>query len=487
MHRIAIGGIAIESCTFSPLASGLEDFLILRGQEMLERYAFMPGWKFQGRDDIEWLPILQAKAIPGGPVKAGVYEALKSELLEGIRRALPLDGFYLDVHGAMTVVGMDDAEADLASAIRELVGDACLISAGMDLHGNISAELVEKVDLFTAYREAPHIDYLETREKACRLLLHCLDHGIRPVRAWARIPAGFSGERTSTFVEPGKSVYRTLVQSDEREGILDASLWVGYIWADERRTGASAVVTGTDASVCREEALRIAGVYWDARDRFDFCVEAHDADACIAKGLELDRKAVFISDSGDNPTAGAAGDIPYFLGRLLAQTSLVSGEKTAIYASIPDAKAVESCWHAGLGGRVALSLGGKLDPIHGQPLAVEGEVVFLERSDPVGGNLAVVRVGGVKVILTSRRKPFHVIREFTKLGLDPAAHDLVAVKIGYLEPELHQAASHAFLALTPGAVNQEITSLDYQNLRRPFFPLDRNFDPGDFGVRVFGA
>lgn len=487
MPRIAIGGIAIESSTFSPLASGMEDFLILRGQELLERYPFMPGWKFRGREDIEWLPILQAKAIPGGPVKAEVYEALKAELVEGVRQVLPLDGFYFDVHGAMNVVGLEDAEADLASAIREVVGDACLMSAGMDLHGNISAELVEKVDLFTAYREAPHIDYLDTREKACRLLLHCLDEGIRPVRAWARIPAGFSGERTSTFVEPGKSVYRTLVQSDVRDEVLDASLWVGYVWADEARTGASVVVTGTDASVCREEALRIAGVYWDARDRFDFCVEAHDADTCIAKALELDRKAVFISDSGDNPTAGAAGDSSYFLRRLLARPDLASGEKTAIYASIPDEKAVHACWHAGLGGRVAVSLGGKLDPIHGQPLQVDGEVIFLEPSDLVGGNLAVLRVGGVKIILTSRRKPFHVIREFTKLGLNPAEDDVTAVKIGYLEPELHQAASHAFLALTPGAVNQEITSLDYRNLRRPFFPLDRNFDPGDFGVRVFGA
>src|SRR5688572_353392 len=127
-HRIGIGGIAIESSTFSPLPSSLEDFTILRGAEMIVRYPFMPGWNFHGRTDITWLPCLQAKAIPGGPVVRQSYDAMKHELLERVRAALPLDGFYLDIHGAMNVLGMDDAEADLAAAIRDLVGPGCLIS-----------------------------------------------------------------------------------------------------------------------------------------------------------------------------------------------------------------------------------------------------------------------------------------------------------------------------------------------------------------------
>lgn len=485
MPRIAIGGIAIESCTFSPLTSGIQDFLILRGEEMQARYPFMPGWNFEGRADIEWFPILQAKAIPGGPVRADDYRAMKEELLEGIRKVLPLDGFYFDIHGAMNVVGMDDAETDLATAIRELVGKECLITTGMDLHGNVTPELVSLIDIFTAYREAPHIDYLETREKACRLLLHCLDHKIRPVRTWARIPVGLPGERTSTFVEPGRSVYQTLKVSDVRDGILDASLWVGYVWADEPRTSATVVVTGTDEDTCREEALRIAQVYWDAREEFDFCVEAHDAETCITKAAELHQKAVFISDSGDNPTAGGVGDIPYFLSRLLEHPDFASGRSTAIYASIPDAEAVKACYQTQEGAHVKVSLGGKLDPIHGTPFPVEGLVKTLSPNDPIGGNLAVLEVGGVSIILTSRRKHFHVISEFTRLGLTPAEHELTVVKIGYLEPELHAAASKAFLALTPGAVNQDIPKLDFRRVRRPFFPLDRHFDPGNFEVQVF--
>src|ERR1700712_577347 len=199
-YRIGIGGIAIESSTFSPLPSQLADFTIVRGDELAARYPFMPDWNFRNRSDIAWLPCLQATASPGGPIVRSGYDEMKRELLERIRAVLPLDGFYLDIHGAMNVEGMDDAEADLAAAIRELVGAGCLISAGMDLHGNVSERLVALVDMFTAYRFAPHDDVLETREKTCAMLLDCLDQQIRPLRGWVRIPVILPGERTSTLV-----------------------------------------------------------------------------------------------------------------------------------------------------------------------------------------------------------------------------------------------------------------------------------------------
>jgi microcystin degradation protein MlrC len=486
-YRIGIGGIAIESSTFSPLPSSLEDFTILRDQEMLTRYPFMPGWSFRGRDDITWLPCLQAKAIPGGPVVRAAYDQMKRELLDRIRAALPLDGFYLDIHGAMNVLGMDDAEADLAAAIRDLVGPACLISAGMDLHGNVSAALVEPVDMFTAYRLAPHDDVLQTREKACAMLIECLDRRIRPLRAWVRIPVALPGERTSTLVEPGKSVYASLRESDPAPGILDASLWVGYVWADEPRSSASVVVTGADPASARREAEKIARRYWDARNDFAFVAPAGSADWCIEQAIGLPGNAIVISDSGDNPTAGGVGDVPYFVGRLLAHAPFAGGQLTAIYASIPDPAAVAACFAAGVGQEAHVSLGGKLDPVHGQPLPVRGAVAALLADDPVGGRIAVLRAGGVHIIVTSRRKPYHYLKDFSGLGLDPAEHKITAVKIGYLEPELRQVARHALLALTPGAVNQDIPALPFQRVSRPLYPLDPDFDAPDLTARLFGA
>jgi microcystin degradation protein MlrC len=483
---VGIGGIAIESSTFSPHPSMLADFTILRGEEMAARYRFMPGWSFQGRSDVTWLPCLHARAIPGGPVTADAYAAMKAELLDRIRAALPLDGFYFDIHGAMSVLGMDDAEGDLSAAIRALVGPRCLISASMDLHGNVSAPLVEHADLFTAYRLAPHDDAEETRERAVANLLRCLDQSIRPLRAWTRIPVILPGERTSTLVEPGRTVYARLAESDVVPGVLDASLWVGYVWADEPRSGAAVVVTGTDVAAIRAEATKIARRYWDARHAFDFVAPAGSADWCIERALELDGPSIFISDSGDNPTAGGVGDVPYLLGRLLANPVFASGEQSAIVASITDPVAVDACVAAGIGHEVSLSVGGKLDPVHAQPLSLRGEVEAVLPGDPVGGTLAVVRSSGIHVILTSRRKPYHFVRELQKLGLDPAAHHVTAVKIGYLVPDLRRAARHALLALTPGAVNQDIPSLTYTRVERPVFPLDQDMPEWDPPIRVFG-
>ncbi|HEV2127789.1 MAG TPA: M81 family metallopeptidase, partial [Thermomicrobiales bacterium] len=182
-YRIGIGGIAIESSTFSPLHSTTDDFRIRRGSEMQEMYPYLPNWTCRDRDDIEFVPCLKARALPGGQVTADAYATMKGELLDRVRQVLPLDGFFYDVHGAMSVVGMDDAEGDLASAIREIVGPDCVISAGMDLHGNVSDRLVSQIDVFTCYREAPHIDAMETKERAVAHLLRCLDTGTRPHRA----------------------------------------------------------------------------------------------------------------------------------------------------------------------------------------------------------------------------------------------------------------------------------------------------------------
>lgn len=508
--RIGIGGIAIESSTFSPLLSGLEDFTILRGEAMAGRCPFVPGWRFRGREDVEWVPLLHARAIPGGAVRREAYAAMKAELLERTRAALPLDGYFFDVHGAMNVEGMDDAEADLAAAIRELVGPGCLISTGQDLHGNVSARLVELVDLFTAHRLAPHDDAMQTRERACAHLVECLDGGVRPLRAWTRIPAILPGERTSTLVEPGKTVYARLAESDgvvishgggeavdegreERgagvPGVIDASLWVGYVWADEPRSGASVVVTGTDGEAIRREAEKIARRYWEARHAFDFVAPAGSADWCVERAAALaaeGEKAIFISDSGDNPTAGGVGDVPYLLGRLLAHPRFAAGELTAIYASIPDARAVEACRAAGRGGEVSVPLGGKLDPVHGAPLRVQGTVTAILRGDPVGGDIAVVRSGGVSAIVTTRRKPYHYVRDMQAVGLEPAEHHVTAVKIGYLVPDLRRAARHALMALTPGAVNEDIPSLRYRRVPRPVFPLDPEME-WEPEIRVFGG
>ncbi len=476
-HRIAIGGVHIESSTFSPHRSGPADFTVSRGDELLARYDQLPR-------HVDWLPLVHARALPGGAVEREFYESLKAELVERLRAALPLDGVFLDIHGAMTVADLIDAEADLAAAVRAVVGPAALISASMDPHGNMSRRLAEMLDLATSHRMSPHEDAPLTRTRAVANLVACLDQGIRPLRAWVRVPVLLPGEKACTRDEPARSIYGRLAAIERRAGIVDAAVWIGYAWADEPRCSAAVLVTGTDEDAIVREARALAQSYWDAREDFTFSTAAGDADWCIEAGLSSRDRPYFISDSGDNPTAGGAGDVAFMLERLLSHPALASRTASAIWASVVDPSGVARCISAGEGASVDLRVGGAFGSREGAKTALRGVVRRIVRADPVGGDIAVVASGGVSAVVTSRRKPFHFIRDLNELGLDPAANDLTVVKIGYLVPDLFDAAKGWVIALTPGGVDQDVVRLGHRSLRRPIHPLDRDMTAPDLSPIV---
>jgi microcystin degradation protein MlrC len=437
---------------------------VVRGDDLLARYEGLPR-------DIEWIPLVHARALPGGAVERDFYDSIKAEIIERLRGALPVDGVFLDIHGAMSVAGMTDAEGDLASTVRDAVGPDALVSAAMDPHGNMSRRLVGALDLATSHRMSPHEDAPLTKTRAVANLVRCLHDGIRPLKAWVRVPVLLAGERASTRDEPARGIYGSLAGIAARPGIIDAAVWIGYAWADEPRCSAAVLVTGTDEDIVQREARSLAERYWNARTEFSFSVPAGDADWCIATGLAATARPYFISDSGDNPTAGGAGDVAHMLGRLLAHPEIAAGRASAIWASLVDPGGVARCVAAGEGAAVDLLVGGAFGSTPGR-VPLRGKVGRVLRGDPVGGDIAVVASGGVRAILTSRRKPYHFVRDLQALDLDPARHDLTVVKIGYLVPDLFAAAKGWVLALTPGGVDQDIVRLGHRHLERPIYPLD---------------
>src|SRR5512139_1437513 len=259
--RIAFGGIQIECSTYGNILSRMEDFTIRRGQELAASRLFS-GLKNYPHP---FMPVFLASAVPGGPVERTTYEALKSEFLSRLRELLPLDGVYLPMHGAMFVEGLLDAEGDWIAAVRGIVGERCLISASYDLHGNLSRRVIDNLDMLSAFRTAPHIDREETHKRACDMLVRCLDGGIRPALVWAPIPVLMPGERSSTEYEPAKRLWGQLPAMNAQDGVMDVSLLVGYVWADEARATAAAVVTGTKPAILHKLAGDLARQYWDAR------------------------------------------------------------------------------------------------------------------------------------------------------------------------------------------------------------------------------
>lgn len=471
--KIAVGGFHIESCTFSPLLSREEDFRVLRGESLLKSYLFL-----RDTEGVELVPLLHARAVPGGPVERGFYERFKEEFLAGLRKSAPLDGLFLPMHGAVSVEGLEDAEGDLLAAAREVTGPDCLFAASYDLHGNLSPRVIGSLNLLSAYRTAPHIDAPQTLARVFGFLLRSLRENLRPSLAYIPVPVLLPGEQTSTEWEPGESLYAGIPDVIEGDAVMDASILIGYVWADEPRSSGSVVAFGLDAEKTRRAAAELAQRFWDARDLFQFGAPAASVDDCLRLAATSEERPVVISDSGDNPTAGGAGDTTSVLERMLAL-----GTRDAVLASITDPAAVRLCQAAGEGASLELTVGGKLDPVHSRPLTIQARVKTLRvvpwslsaRGEPPADNaVAVVETGGVQVILTQRRTPFHRIADFTALDIDPHRCQVVVVKIGYLEPELKQLAARALLALSPGAVDQDITALPFQKIARPIFPFDRN-------------
>ncbi len=465
--RIGIAGLNCECCTFSPLPTRAEEIVLLSGDELLRESPFLamhPG--------VEFVPLRRARAIPGGAIEPGFHEAFVERLLADLSVGGPWDGLFLHLHGAAKVRGRDDLEGELLETIRGAVGPDCLLAASYDLHGNVSERVASHLDILSAYRSAPHVDIVETILRACALLVRCIEEGLKPRLAFLPVPILLPGEMTSTEQEPAAALYASLPGVIEKHGLLDASILIGYAWADEPRASGSVVTVGLDEASTRAAADELGRAFWAARKRFAFGVSAADVDASIRAALAHADGPVLLSDSGDNPTAGGAGDLPFVLKRLLA----LSAEDTLV-AGIADAPAVAACFEAGAGAELDLELGGKLDPVHGEPLDVRARVVSLHETESSGeprGRGVLLRIGGVSVIVTERRSSFHRLADFTRLDLDPRAFHLIVVKMGYLVPELAALARAAYLALSPGAVNQEIVNLGHERIGRPMFP----FDPG---------
>ena len=486
LPRIGIAGLGIESSTFSPALTHEAAFHARYGDDVFRAYPFLAAGS-PLRQRARWLPALVGKSLPGGAVTRQAYESLVGQTLELLKKNGPYDGLYFDIHGAMSVVGLDDPEGDLIARVRDVVGNKTLISTSMDLHGNVSWRLARQSDLITCYRMAPHEDALQTKERAVTNLLERIRSGKgKPAyKAWIPVPILLPGEKTSTRIEPGRSLYQQVAPAAAQAGIVDAAIWIGYAWADEPRNHAVVMVTGDDRATVTQTAERLALAFWNVRSAFGFVAPTATLAQCVEKAIASKKHPFFISDTGDNPTAGGAGDVTWTLTQLLARPEFRRADgPSLIYASIPDSMLVQQAIAAGVGGRVEGRAGAVVDARFAPPVPLSGAVESIVSGDKDAEVEVVVKTGSVHVIVTKKRKPYHKEADFTRLGLNPRQTDIVVVKIGYLEPELYAMQADWIMALTPGGVDQDLARLPYKRIQRPMFPFDQAMKQPDLSARL---
>jgi len=208
----------------------------------------------------------------------------------------------------------------------------------------------------------------------------------------------------------------------------------------------------------------------------------------LDKAVASKKHPFIISDMGDNPTAGGAGDVTWTLTEILKRPEFKKENgPSLIYASLPGPDLVEKAVKASVGGTVEGVAGGIVDHRYAPPVKLAGKVLAIDTDDPTAETAVVIQTGSVKAIITKKRKPYHYEKDFTRLGLNPRKTDIVVVKIGYLVPELYNMRADWIMALTPGGVDQDLERLGYKRINRPMFPLDKNMAEPDLSARLIPA
>jgi microcystin degradation protein MlrC len=478
--RIAVAGLLHESNTFNPLPADRAAFV---AQGLAVGDALLAEWRdahhevggfleSAGTLGFEPIPLVVAWAIPAGPVTDDVFEEVVSTILAGLQRHRP-DGLLLALHGAMVTPSCPDADAEVLARLRAVVGPDFPVAVTFDLHGNLPPRLAKLCDLAVAYRTNPHVDQRECGRRAAGLLVRRVRGEVHPRLALARPAMRINIMKQDTSQEPLAGFMRRIRQLEEQPGILAASLLPGFAYADVAHMGPAVVVVADgDPELARAEADLVADDLYQARGLF----EAHlpDAAEAVRLALRADRLPVVLVDPGDNVGGGSAGDGTVVLRELLRQGATRS--VVCLYAPAE----VAACRAAGAGAVVSLHVGGKVDRLHGHPVAVMGRVRLLhdgtyveaevrhggKRINHMGATALLELPGENLLVLTSLRHPPFSLGALTCLGVRPSEQRVLVVKAAIAYKAAYGPVAGTIVeADTPGLTAINPARLPYRHAR----------------------
>jgi microcystin degradation protein MlrC len=472
--RIAIGGFQHESHSFAPRPTGWREFLQPGGFPPLQRPATLVetlrptsvpcagAIAVAEEQGIEIVPLTWCFANPAGPVTAEAFERITALMVAALSDALqagPLDGIFLELHGAMVAEGFDDAEGELLRRIRAVVGPEMPITASLDPHANMTAQMAALADALVPYRTYPHIDMKPAGAQAMRLLLERIRRG----RPWAKsfrqvdflIPLGMQ----CTMVPPMSEVLEERARLAEAHGAAELAFCFGFPYADFPGCGVAIAAFAEDEAAADAAATALQS-YMNAREA-EFAGAVVPAAEGVAQAIGLARGAsrpVVMADTQDNPGGGGHGDTTGLLAELIRQDA-----QGAVLGLINDAESAAACHSAGVGATLSLALGGKSD---GAPLAVTATVERLSdgrftctgpmgRGNPADlGPTALIRVApGVRVIVVTRKMQALDQALFTHIGLRPSEQKIIALKSSvHFRADFQPIAERVIVVAAPGPV-----------------------------------
>jgi microcystin degradation protein MlrC len=479
--RVFSGGIATETNTFAPMPTGMASFKdrgYFPAGRHPDHFNFFAGplWaaRLRGKDR-GWVlkEGMIAAAQPSGTTTRAAYEALRAELLDDLRQALPVDMVVLALHGAMVADGYDDCEGDLLVHVRQIVGPDVVVGAELDPHCHLTSAMVETADVLVCYKEYPHTDVLE---RALELVDLCAAQAEKRIRPTAALLDLHMCVTMHTSRQPARGFVDRIQALEGKDGVLSISVAHGFPWGDVPDMGTRLLVY-TDGDEAKAKAL--------ARQLGDELVALREQlappnpgiDQALDEALAFDGGPVIISDGADNPGGGAASDATFFLQRMLER-----GIRDAAIGPFWDPVTARIAIEAGEGARLHLRIGGKVSPLSGPPLDLECTVrhvrhehmqTGLSNTPTAMGESALVECDGIEILLVSLRNQAMGTDLFTGIGCDLAAKKLIVVKSSqHFHASYSKVGKHVIYAAAPGAVTLDLTTLPYKKVRRPKWPLD---------------
>jgi microcystin degradation protein MlrC len=490
--RIAAGGVLHETSTFAKTPTTLRDFEqgfgLFRGYEMLERFrgantcvgGFLEG---AATHKFELIPLLWTFAYPGGLIRRGDYESLKGEFLDRLRHKErehgPVDGVLLDLHGAMVVEEIDDADGDFIAAVRQAVGANRPIVVTTDLHANHTPRRVEAADAIIGYDTYPHIDMAERGREAAALMLRTVRGEVRPAMALHQLPLFWSTACQVTAHPPMDEVLRRVHDLEQGPGVLSVTIATGFPWADVPDVGASVIaVADGDRSLAQATADALGEWIWENRERWRR--PPMSVREALAAGERLGKYPIVLADHADNTGGGSPGDSTEIL-----RTFLDMKLTDALILYIVDPDVAEAAHRAGPGNCIAMDVGGKSDPIQGPPVTMDVEIVALsdgafKYDGPMyaglTGNMgrsAWLRQDGVSVVVvTAREQPLGPAFART-LGIDCSRMKHIAVKsAAHFRAAFEPLAGSIWNVDARAIHTHDLRKLVYRKRTRPMFPVE---------------
>ncbi len=488
MARIAIGGFQHETNTFAPSKADYAAFEAGGGWPGVQYgeslFGAVEGANIPAAGAIQALRALGhdvaatawAAASPSAHVTADAFERIGEGIVSGLRQASPLDGVYLDLHGAMVVDTYDDGEGELLRRVREAVGPRVPVVASLDLHANVTRAMVERADALVAYRTYPHVDMADTGARAARLLDRMLREGSRPSGGYHALDFLTGIPSQCSFIEPCKTLYEELGRLESNSASV-LSFTPGFPMADFAECGMAVFGYGFDQRQVAVAVERLHGAVADSEK--NFAMELHEAPDAVrrARARGVPGAPVVLADTQDNPGAGGNGDTTGLLRTLIEQRA-----EEAVLGMLIDPASALRAHEVGQGSRAVFGLGG-LSRIPGDaPLAGEFTVERLGdgRFTCTGpmfkgfrmklGPMALLRsraAPGVRVVLASRKCQAADQEMFRHLGVEPRQSRIVALKSSvHFRADFEPIASEVLVVKAPGPALADPAEFRWTKLRK---------------------